>query len=31
MNFPEFYRPERVGELYVPDTARAVAAGRAAT
>ena len=30
MNFPKFYRPERVGELYVPDTAGAVAAGRIA-
>ncbi len=30
MDFPKFYRPERVGDLYVPDTASAVAAGRAA-
>ncbi len=30
MDLPKFYRPERVGDLYVPDTASAVAAGRAA-
>jgi nicotinamidase/pyrazinamidase len=28
MDFPAFYRPEKVGQLYVPDTANAVAAGR---
>lgn len=27
MSFPEYYRPEKVGQLYVPDTAAAVAAG----
>ncbi len=30
MDYPEFYHPERVGELYVPDTNTAVNAGRAA-
>ncbi|HVU11534.1 MAG TPA: hypothetical protein VHD90_09660 [Phototrophicaceae bacterium] len=30
MNFPAFYRPERVGRLYAPDVNAAVAAGRAA-
>jgi len=30
MEFPSFYRPERVGALYVPDTAAAIAAGLAA-
>ena len=29
MDFPELYQPDRVGELYVPDTNAAVTAGRA--
>lgn len=29
MAFPEFYNPDKVGQLYVPDTAAAVNAGRA--
>ncbi len=29
MNFPSFYQPQRVGTLYVPNTIRAVEAGRA--
>ncbi len=30
MQFPDFYNPDRVGALYVPDTAAAIAAGLAA-
>jgi len=30
MAYPEFYKPENVGQIYVPDTAAAVLAGRAA-
>lgn len=30
MSFPEFYDPAKVGEIYVPNTAAAVQAGRAA-
>src|SRR5579871_78035 len=30
MDFPDFYHPERVGELYVPDADAAIAAGRLA-
>ena len=30
MAFPEFYNPDKVGQIYVPDTAAAVRAGRAA-
>ncbi len=30
MEFPDFYQSERVGQLYAPDTARAVDAGRLA-
>jgi len=28
MDFPDFYHPERVGQLYVPDSATAILAGR---
>ena len=28
MDFPSFYNPSKVGSLFVPDTARAIAAGR---
>lgn len=30
MSFPEFYTPERIGQLYTPNTATAVDAGRGA-
>ncbi|MFN8375657.1 MAG: cysteine hydrolase family protein [Anaerolineae bacterium] len=30
MSFPEFYTPERIGQLYTPNTAAAVDAGRSA-
>ena len=30
MTFPDFYSPEKVGQLYVPNTAAAVRAGRSA-
>jgi hypothetical protein len=30
MNFPDFYSPDRIGTLYIPQTAAALAAGQAA-
>ena len=30
MNFPAFYEAQKVGKLFIPDTARAIAAGKAA-